>query len=621
MRGGRDGDAPRYRDAPGSTDGRYGPAGYQQVRPDHGQDPARYGREAADYGREAAHYGGTAADYGGTAAAPDGYANVPARPAVPGPADLPGSAYGPGGAYVPGRAYGAGGAYAPGGPGYEFGYQPVPEPVEPYSAGPATAPRPDVAATPRPDFTTRPRPDYDGDFGSDALAADETIVAGRAGRAPVAPDEAAPGFKLGYAPDEATPGYEFGYAPDASPPEQENLLALPPGGEPGRRARKQERHEPVGAGRGWLRDLVSPRPAAGGTAEHGQALPPPLSAAGIKRWAVRVALPMISMVAVGVAVVATFGGGSGGAGPAPATLSVGFPPATAACVFGTTPGDEARGISQSLTRVASSGSQVVAVGSQAGARISRAQFFVSANGGQTWRLGTEQATDGGDPAPGHAATLIAGGQGRWAAVGPSAIWTSHDGVAWTLASTQGITPMQGGDQVNVLRRTATGFSPPGERAVGRPGGGDPRRLDVRQRPDLAALRCGSASPDGRRPPGRCPHLRGRGRGGHRHLRRRHDERRAGRRRPQRLRTMAKHHGGATWSAVTVPVSNGATASAAVAATANGFVAVRPGRAKAGADAVVFTSPDGAAWKFGATVTGQGGAGLTLTSVEGERRAR
>ena len=327
---------------------------------------------------------------------------------------------------------------------------------------------------------------------------------------------------------------------------------------------------------------------------------------------------MISMVAVGVAVVATFGGGSGGAGPAPATLSVGFPPATAAgALFSTTPGDEARGISQSLARVASSGSQVVAVGSQAGARISRAQFFVSANGGQTWRLGTEQATDGGDPAPGHAATLIAGGQGRWAAVGPSAIWTSHDGVAWTLASTQGITPMQGGDQVNVLRRTATGFLaagenvPPGDPAAATPvvwtsaNGVTWRRLGAAQLHLTAeGGRAGaltSAAADGAATViSGVVTMNGAQGGGARSA----------------SGVWRSTNGGATWSAVTVPVSNGATASAAVAATANGFVAVRPGLAKTGADAVVFTSPDGAAWKFGATVTGQGGAGLTLTSVEG-----
>ncbi len=599
--------SPAYPSGPGAA----GPAGPRRSYPDEpdGTYPYAPGPYAPDQRARPAPYG--EAPYPparrGPAVPAPGYpyaldaapsSSPPAYPPAPYSPAPPGSAYGPGGAYVPGRAYGAGGAYAPGGPGYEFGYQPVPEPVEPYSAGPATAPRPDVAATPRPDFTTRPRPHYDGDFGADAFAADETIVAGRAGRAPVAPDEAAP-------------GYEFGYAPDASRPERDDRLALPPGG----RAGEPEPHEPVGTRWGWLRDLVSPRPAVGDAAEHGRALPPPLSAAGIKRWAVRVALPMMSMVAVGVAVVATFGGGSNGAGPAPATLSVGFPPATAAgALFSTTPGDEARGISQSLTRVASSGSQVVAVGSQAGARISRAQFFVSANGGQTWRLGTEQATGGGDPAPGHAATLIAGGQGRWAAVGPSAIWTSHDGVAWTLASTQGITPMQGGDQANVLRRTATGFLaagenvPPGDPAAATPvvwtsaDGVTWRRLGAAQLHLTAeGGRAGaltSAAADGAATviSGVVTNNGAQGGGA--------------------SGVWRSTNGGTTWSAVTVPVSNGATASAAVAATANGFVAVRPGQAKTGADAVVFTSPDGAAWKFGATVIGQGGAGLTLTSVEG-----
>ena len=76
-------------------------------------------------------------------------------------------------------------------------------------------------------------------------------------------------------------------------------------------------------------------------------------------------------------------------------------------------------------------------------------------------------------------------------------------------------------------------------------------------------------------------------------------------------------GGSSWSAVTVPVSNGATAAiAGLAATASGFAAVRPGQAKAGADAVVFTSADGTTWKFDATVTGQGGAGLTVATVAG-----
>ena len=74
---------------------------------------------------------------------------------------------------MPGQTYGAGAAYAPGGPGYEFGYQPVPEPVRP------------------------------------AEPAQPVALAG------------------------GGPGYEFGYARDAAPPSQDDLLAPPPSG-PGR---------------------------------------------------------------------------------------------------------------------------------------------------------------------------------------------------------------------------------------------------------------------------------------------------------------------------------------------------------------------------------------------------
>src|SRR5208283_470362 len=201
--------------------------------------------------------------------------------------------------------------------------------------------------------------------------------------------------------------------------------------------------------------------------------------------------------------------------------------------------------------------------------------------GQSWRLGTEQATDGGDPAPGHAATLIAGGQGRWAAVGPSAIWTSHDGVAWTLASTQGITPMQGGDQASVLRRTATGFLaagenvPPGDPAAATPvvwtsaNGVTWRRLGAAQLHLTAeGGRAGaltSAAADGAATViSGVVTMNGAQGGGARSA-----------------SGVWRSTNGATWSAVTLPVSNGATGSAAVAATANGFVAVRPGQAKTG----------------------------------------
>ena len=43
------------------------------------------------------------------------------------------------------------------------------------------------------------------------------------------------------------------------------------------------------------------------------------------------------------------------------------------------------------------------------------------------------------------------------AVGPQAIWTSPDGVNWTLAATHGITPQLPGDQLLVITSTAQGF--------------------------------------------------------------------------------------------------------------------------------------------------------------------
>ena len=72
-----------------------------------------------------------------------------------------------------------------------------------------------------------------------------------------------------------------------------------------------------------------------------------------------------------------------------------------------------RGITQTLGRVASVGHEIVAVGSQAGTRIPRAQFFVSGDDGRTWTLGAVRDAAGGVPPPGHGAIFVAGAQGAW----------------------------------------------------------------------------------------------------------------------------------------------------------------------------------------------------------------
>jgi hypothetical protein len=192
-------------------------------------------------------------------------------------------------------------------------------------------------------------------------------------------------------------------------------------------------------------------------------LPPPakrnwskqfLSELHFRGWVTRAAIPILAMVVFGVAVVVIMGVNSGSAGPAPAT-ALGFPPATlAGGQF--TAAASGRGISQTLGQVASDGTEIVAVGSQSGARIGRAQFFVSQNDGRSWAMGSVRTPDGGEPPPGHAARFVAGGQGAWVAVGPGSIWMSPDGRTWTLTPSPGM-PLQPGDQISMLRRTASGF--------------------------------------------------------------------------------------------------------------------------------------------------------------------
>jgi hypothetical protein len=172
-------------------------------------------------------------------------------------------------------------------------------------------------------------------------------------------------------------------------------------------------------------------------------------------WGMRVAVPVLAMIVFGVVIVVVVGANSGNPAPTPDTSSLGFPPATlAGSQFAVAPND--RGITQTLGRVTSSGAEIVAVGSQTGARLARAQFFVSQDYGRTWAMGTEQAAAGGPPPPGHAARFVAGGQGAWVAIGPDSIWTSGNGLSWTLISQSGL-PLQPGDQVSVLKRTAGGF--------------------------------------------------------------------------------------------------------------------------------------------------------------------
>ena len=197
--------------------------------------------------------------------------------------------------------------------------------------------------------------------------------------------------------------------------------------------------------------------------------------AGLKfrGWALRAAIPILAMVIFGVAIVVLAGANSGNAGPAPPATALGFPPATLAG-NDFTPAASGRGISQTLGRVTSDGAEIVAVGSQTGARIARAQFFVSLNGGRSWTMGSVRSAGGGSPPPGHAAIFVAGGNGAWAAAGPGSLWTSPEGRTWTLAPGDGL-PLRPGDEISALKRTPAGFIAVGANV---PGGDQARASPV-----------------------------------------------------------------------------------------------------------------------------------------------
>jgi hypothetical protein len=275
------------------------------------------------------------------------------------------------------------------------------------------------------------------------------------------------------------PGFEFDTPPRPQPPQphpprprpqQPQRQQQPP--RPQRPQQKQQKEPGAGARAEWIGLLRSflPEPVKRNWfAEFRSALQ-------FRGVGIRVIIPIVSMMVFGVAVAVIVGANESNAGPAlaptPPAEALGFPPAVLAGGQFTV-ADTGRGISQTLGRITSDGAEIVAVGSQQGARISRAQFFVSTDDGRSWSMGHVQTPSGGPPPPGYAARFVAGGNGAWVALGPSAIWTSPNGLTWTLSSTAGL-PLQPGDQISVLKRTAAGFIAAGSNVpAGRQAGATP----------------------------------------------------------------------------------------------------------------------------------------------------
>ncbi len=271
----------------------------------------------------------------------------------------------------------------------------------------------------------------------------------------------------------------------------------------------------------------------------------------------------------------------------------------AGTVFGGDAIPPGRGIAQTMDRVVSYGGTTVAVGSQAGGDIPRAQFFVSHDNGSTWGLAAVSAPGGGAPSPGHPAQLVARGPNGWLAVGPDAIWTSATGQSWTLASSAGIVPSDAGDQLSVLTATSSGFLAAGQNpAEGTaviwtsPDGRHWQRMSAAQ---LRLPAGGNTVAD----------LTSAAVSGGDILLAGHVLPPAGGR---VAATWLSTDNGQTWKWAPVPVSHGAAgALAGIAASGAGFVAIRPGSSSPGSSAaqangVVYVSADGISWRYAATLT-------------------
>lgn len=300
--------------------------------------------------------------------------------------------------------------------------------------------------------------------------------------------------------------------------------------------------------------------------------------------------------------------------------------------FPAPPAGTAGAVHMTLAGVAAAGDTVVAVGSQPGVPAARPVMLVSADGGHTWQQAAlappaipappasappASALAGGVPAAtaasssqpqSHGPVMVAGGDGRWLALGAGAGWVSADATHWrpvTGLASAGLPGTVAGDQVAALVRTGSGFLAVGQHL--QPAAGHQARGPVLwSSPDGVTWRrvTGSALPL-HSSAGQVLGLRSVAASGSSILiagdvagtavvHRGHRRVRVPAESPGLWRSS---DGGASWQPAPLPAGLGATGGlAGIAATRSGFVAVRPGfNLHDRRDAVVFSSPRGAAW--------------------------
>ena len=325
----------------------------------------------------------------------------------------------------------------------------------------------------------------------------------------------------------------------------------------------------------------------------------------VSRRTATIAVPVLVLVAVAVLALALLTGHGPKFGPLAASQQPNQAPDQApdqgttpqsALTIGMYPGQLQRGVFQTVNRVVASGNTIVTTGSQTSDGVVRQQFFVSANGGASWRLAPVQAEGGGQPPLGHPAARLAGGPGGWLAVGPQAIWTSSNGLSWTLASTRGLTPMLPGDAMWVLNSTSGGFLAAGVAADGH----QATQAVIWTTRDGVTWQRKTAAQLGLAGPGETvqsiSYITARG----------NDTVISGqvtRNGTTYAGVWLSTDGGDTWDRVTVPADHGAgTAIAGLAFDSAGLLAVRPGQSANGTpDGVAYFSPNGQGWQYAGTI--------------------
>ena len=250
------------------------------------------------------------------------------------------------------------------------------------------------------------------------------------------------------------------------------------------------------------------------------------------------------------------------------------------------------GVSRLIERIVAVGNKIVTTGWQTSGGVEHQQFFVSADGGATWYLAPMQQPGGSPPTAGHVAQLIAGGPRGWVAEGSQAIWTSKNGLAWTLAATHGISPQHPADKIAAVTATADGFLAAG--GSGKVGGNQAviwishdgttwQRLTATQ---LGLQVAGTT-------PASIQYATSQGND-----------------------TLISDgsvvwlstDGGTSWTQVTVPVDHDARDKiSGLSFDGSGLLAVRPGTGASGAPGgVAYFSPNGQGWQFAGLIDPAGG---------------